>query len=464
MWAPLYPALLALFELVGLDALVAARWVNAGFHASVAGIAGLSLRRITGEPAIPVLVALGLVLSPVQLDQAIVVMSEPLFAFLVLCCLLVLARHLHHPHPRTLLAAAVLAMLAWLTRYAGFALVATACLLLVARRGRSFRASVGEAVVFGAVALAPMLAWLLRNYLVSATATGVRHPSPYSFAYFAELALQRVGQWFLPPRAGAITAVVLGALVIAVATAVLVPAVISGLRDIDERSPWWDAPAQSATVVFAAFTLVYIASIISLISLSFATNDPNRLLAPAVPSTLMLAGLLLARVRPARWRLASVAVGTALLLVWPARYAIGLIQYTRRNGAGGVASDRWQRSGMIAYLRQHGASLRRSRAPVYSNEPTAVYLLTNLESVFWLPPHDHPYSPVPARQALGAFARQLPQREPTYVVLFDEALEEFTYSRSLLEATVPVRAVRSQDDGVLYRVEFSRMNAPHIAQ
>lgn len=453
MWPPLYPTVLALFDMLGIDVLVAARWVNVALHAGLAAVAALALTRITGQLAVALVTALGMAMSPVHLDGAIAVMSESLFGLLVLCCLLVLARHLHRPQRATLIGAAILAALAWLTRYAGFALVATGCLLLLARHGRKTVVSLREAAVFGAIAFAPMAAWLLRNYQVSGTVTGERHPSPYSFGYFVVLGLQRVGEWFLPPRMGPTAAVFLGALVIVGAAAASLPGILARVRNSAGRPPWWDAPGKTAAMVFAAFTLIYIIAITSLISLSFATGDPRRVLAPAVPSALMLGGLLLAQVGYGRQRRALIAAATVLLLTWPVRYAVGLTQYALRNGAGGVASTRWRKSETIAYLRLRAASMRQQDAIIYSNEPTAVYLLTDLRSVYWLPPHDNPYSPVPSRQALGSFVPVLQQHDPTFVALFDHALEEFTYSRALVETVLPVSIVYGANDGAVYRVK-----------
>jgi hypothetical protein len=454
---PFYPAVLALFEMVGVDALVAARWLNATLLAGLVLVAGFSLCEATGKTAIPTLVAFGIAVAPVLLNDAISAMSDLPFIVLAVSCLVVLVRHLRHPSTGTLLCASVLAALAFMTRYAGFALVATGCLLLVARRGRSFIASLRDAAVFGVIAWAPMVAWLARNYFSSGTLTGERVGSPYSFAYLAEVALQRIGQWFVPPRAGPIVAGILGTLVLAGAAGVLLVAAVRDARAGDTSPRWWETPTQSAAVVFAAFTLIYVVSITGLLSVSFATSDPRRIVGPALPTTLMLVGLLLARagqIRP-RWAGARLAVlATALLLIWPSRYAVGTVRFARRNGAGGIASEKWQKSGTIAQLGQHVASMRSDDALIYSNEPTAIYLLTDLRSVNWLPPHDNPYSPVPAHVALETFAQQLPKREPTYIVLFDDVLRIFTYSRALVEATLPLEIVHSARDGVIYRVRF----------
>jgi hypothetical protein len=460
MWPPLYPALLAVFEFVGVDALVAARWINAALLAAVAVIAGFALRQLTGETTFPAVIALSIAVAPALLDTAIAAMSEPLFISLVLACLVVLARHLKYPTACTLLVAATLAALAWLTRYAGFALVATGCVLLLARRGRPFAASLSDATVFGAIASAPMIAWLTRNYLVARTTTGVRVESPYTFAYLAELAVQRIGQWFLPPRLGPVGTAVLGAAVIGVAVGVLVMVSVRPVRVGATRPRWWEASRERAAVVFAAFILIYVSSVTLVLSLSFATDDPKRLLAPALPPTLMLLGIastVASRRRQRPWIV--VGLSAALLVVWPSRYAVGAVTYARRNGAGGIASDRWRQSDTMNHLRERDSTRQWGEAVIYSNEPTAVYLLAGMRSVYWLPPHDYPYSPVPARVALETFARELPKREPTYIVLFEDALKVFTYPRALVEATLPLELIHSARDGVIYRVRFSGSDA-----
>lgn len=455
MWPPLYPALLAVFEIIGADAMIAARWINAFLLATLAGITGFSLWRLTREPTVAVAVAFATALAPALLDYAIAVMSEPLFVLLVVSCLLVLARHLWQPNRWDLGTAALLAAGAWLTRYAGFALVGAACVLLLARRGRPISVALREATMFGTIASLPMAAWLARNYVLTGTFTGGRYGSPFSIGHLAQLALERVGQWFVPSRVGPLVAGALGGAVLAVALAVVARSGVRAVRRNDSRPPWWTNRTETAAVVFALFTVVYVASLIWILSVSFATDDPKRLLAPAVPTSLIVLGIVLAQTKHRRHGPLLVGLASALFLIWPARYALGLVRFTRQHGAGGVSSDFWQQSGIINHLKQNATAMRRDRAMIYSNEPTAIYLLTGLQPIYWLPPHDSPASPLPPRESLEAFARRLPRRDPTYVALFDAALDDYKYAQPLFEATLAVEPVHRARDGVLYRVKFS---------
>ncbi len=127
---PLYSGILAVVGLTGVEVGLAARLINALIFAACVFIVGYLMYRWSDESVkwIPLIAVVLLLASWVSLEIHLMAWSEPLYILLGLLSLAVLGRDLEFPETRLLLIAAILAGLAFLTRYAGAALVATGML------------------------------------------------------------------------------------------------------------------------------------------------------------------------------------------------------------------------------------------------------------------------------------------------------------------------------------------------
>src|SRR5262249_33450490 len=123
---PLYPALVALPSLFGLDAWPAARWLSAVFFAGQLLIAGWAIHRYTDRAIIwPLLLSALTLLSMPLIYIHSYAWSEPPFNLLALGMLILLSIYLDNPRRIWLVLAALAAALAFLTRYVGPALIGT---------------------------------------------------------------------------------------------------------------------------------------------------------------------------------------------------------------------------------------------------------------------------------------------------------------------------------------------------
>src|SRR5262249_9037147 len=156
-WAPLLPAWLALGEKLGISAGGLARATGGLSAAGVSWAPGLWTARSTSSRAFGLGAALVTALSFPLIYVAAHLWSDAPFLFLSMLGVLALGEG-------RAFRAAWFAALACLMRYLGVTLVAAGALFLFFERGRR-----RDAVIFSAIASAPLALWLARNALVTGT-------------------------------------------------------------------------------------------------------------------------------------------------------------------------------------------------------------------------------------------------------------------------------------------------------
>jgi hypothetical protein len=445
-WAPLFPALLAPAAALGLDPAAAARWLNALCFGLFVGLAGVWLARHVRDRRMAAVALAATALSSSLLQCAVYVWSEPLFLVLSLLCLLDLERSARGGSRALLARAAAWAAVAILTRYAGLALLGPGLWISATRRGRTVRDRVTDGVVFGGIALLPLVGWMERNRLVSGTLLGGAATSSYSPLQAGYLALEVLSHWLVPPvgpspwRAG-LAAIALAAGAWAVARAWRAEA-----REPAGHAPRW--PLAPAVVWVATYSVM----VIGWTSSAAVEQVNERYL---VPLFLPLVGLAfrslvaLCGPRPgARW---SRGAALALCLVWlaypAARTARHMVLYLR-DGAGGYSAPAWRASALAAALRG-----RPDLQPLYSNGPDAASFLAGIDVK--LSPRKHAYNSPEAitgdveelRHALRAV-----RSGEAHLAWFTTLDRPFLYSVGELDSIFDVREQRALADGAIYSI------------
>lgn len=197
-YPPLFPVVLAALGSFGFDPLAGARLINIGLFGLNILLVGLMLRSIAPNSRfLPPLGAFLALASPTQLGIHAAVLSEALFLFLSFTGLFFLGRYIDRPRPTVLLAASVATAMAFLTRYTGAAVVATGVVALLWLGRGSWRQRLYASSVFAAVAGAPGVLWMLRNWVM----TGNLASREIAFHPIGPSALGRtagvIGRWFL---------------------------------------------------------------------------------------------------------------------------------------------------------------------------------------------------------------------------------------------------------------------------
>jgi hypothetical protein len=213
---PGFPALVAVARILGVGVTTGVRLVNAVSFAATVLLAWRLIRRHVSS----LLVALGatalVAVSPALINVASNAWSESLFCALVLGFILALedATEPGGNQARSIAAAAVLAGLAFLVRYAGLSLFIVGSLALVASSYREgWRVAARRLAEFSAVGLVIPAVWLARN---AGSGTrflfGPRVAAPESWGSFIGRFADGVGGLFTPTRVTATVALVAVAL------------------------------------------------------------------------------------------------------------------------------------------------------------------------------------------------------------------------------------------------------------
>ncbi|HEX2048477.1 MAG TPA: hypothetical protein VHF27_11970 [Acidimicrobiales bacterium] len=410
---PLFTVLLAGS---GIDPLSGARVVNTLAFAGIVLLVGLVVRSRTASVPAALLASLVTVAAHDLLAYSASALSEPVFVLLALGGLVVLAAHLERPRTGVLIGAAALVAAAFLTRYVGVALVVAGVAGLLWRRRPI------DALVFGAIGVVPVVAWL------AWAGTGDRPVvfHPFGWDYLGQ-AVRPLTRWLVPwpgPPVGFVLAV-------ALVTAGVVLA---------RRHPA-TADRHPLPMLLVAFSVVYLLVLLGYRTFTDATGRLDaRFLLP-----LHLVAVLV--VVPALWRRPLLRPALALLAV---AQVAGAVAWT----AGGLTDDGIGRRGYTAAAWERSpivARLATAHEPVYTNGFDAVFLHTG-----------RPTRPIPAEEdyltgrANPRYAEELAaMRAGGGLVAYFDALtfrRSVLPSRTELEAALPLELILQDEVGSLYRL------------
>lgn len=385
---PGFSSVLAFFGLFGLDPLRGTRFVNALLFGINAGLLGILVWRMT--PSLTAgLVAAGLFVANGDLLQVhTAAMSEPLFIFLSLLAFWAFDLYFELPPSSVgrgisgewwwLVACGAFAGMAYLTRYAGLALVATFLVAIVILRS-TWRKRLTSIGIFLAGFLPFALGWALRNRLIAESATNrafAWHPITaenlrlgiFTFSSF----LVPVEEW---RRWLAGFGWVLPGLIVLVLGAVLVWTLLqawryfSKPRQASELKRGGKESREVISFTTGLYIFAYLASIVaSMTMFDAATKFRLRILAPVFVGLLIL---LVAFGISMRKKYRPLVIIATILVFSLSFYKQSVTFAHWSQGGIGYASFQWYDSQAMAYLRDLPDSVS-----IYTNEPAAVYLYT----------------------------------------------------------------------------------------
>jgi hypothetical protein len=365
---PGYPlALAAWLEAAGGRAGDAARAVNAASVFALVVLAGLVLPRYVRRGALR---GAGVVLvagAPSVLHTGVTAWSESLFSACIMACLLFLARSLSRWRMLDVALAGAFASACLAARLVGAGLVLAGLVaLLVGGRAAMSRSDLAKRclVFLGVAALAPAV-WLVSRISITDSPLGVRKPPRAGLLENSQDAVTWMAHWFVPEA--------LSAPLRALGYALAVVALGLGAT-VWLRSRATSSGDPSKGLWLPALIVVSLVSV-TVIGASLTETDPLdfRLLSPALaPAVVLVMGAtdrLLDR-RPGR---VGLALASALILAWGAAVAAGDAAVWRDARKGeGFADAHWRSSELARVLPATPPG-----APLYSNEPAAVWLLSD---------------------------------------------------------------------------------------
>jgi hypothetical protein len=369
---PLLSIVLAGVELVGWDAVPAARTLAIALMAVNTILAGALGWQILGRPWAGVVSAVLFGLSPLFVDVHSWAMAEPLFITLTFGMLWTLARAARDSSVRRAFLPGLLAGLAFLTRYVGAAGIAAGmATFLWPPRGATarFRA----ALAFLTASLLPVGAWLLRNVWVSGTSANrliTWHPIEASRLLEAGATF---AAWVLPDAFVAAHAWLswIGGLV---GIGILILAAVIVLRRQDD--PAAGRLHSDLARALAGFVLAYAGVLLgNLLLLDSSTPLDARILSPMLAALVPLAAAWLVRgwSRGRTWTRSLAAILALLLLAGFATDGRQLLDQGWLRGWG-FSHRTWQSSPLLQAVRDLPP------ITIYTNEPDLIYFHTGKPS------------------------------------------------------------------------------------
>ncbi|HTP01955.1 MAG TPA: phospholipid carrier-dependent glycosyltransferase [Anaerolineales bacterium] len=370
---PAFSSVLAFVGLFGLDPLRGARFLNASLFGLNIALMGILGWRMTKSLAAGLGLAALFLLSNQLLRVHAVAMSEPLFIFLSLLAFWMFDLFVERDeHWLWLLACGIATGMAYLTRYAGLALLATflVALLFLHKTWRRQLTSVGI-LLLGAAPWA--IGWALRNEAVGGSATNrilIWHP--ITAANF-ETALYNVSTFLMPVevwRRELFKTPAIFVVLMLVALGAALAWTLTLVRRLLRRPPETaDAKPLRTGIAFTngLYVFGYLAAIFASMSyFDASTKFKVRILAPIYVSLLILF-VLFAQWLWGRRREAVIALAVIIFALFAYGEASALSEL--RKGGQGYASFQWYDSKTMAFLRALPPSVQ-----IYTNEPGAVYL------------------------------------------------------------------------------------------
>lgn len=383
---PGFSSVLAFFGLFGLDPLRGTRFVNALLFGLNTGLLAILVWRMTPSLTAGLVVAALFVTSGDMLAVHAAAMSEPLFIFLSLLAFWNFDLYFERPPSSVgrgiagewwwLVISAAFTGMAYLTRYAGLALVATFIVAICVLR-TSWRKRFTSIGIFLAGFLPFALGWAIRNRIVADSGTNRAFAWHPVTAENIKIGVRTFSELLIPVetwrREILKQASIIEGMIIIVLGAALVWTVVKAWRYISrprqaaalERGGKESREVISFTT--GLYIFAYLAAIVASMSMfDAATKFQLRILSP------VFVGLLILLVALGIWMRKNyrpfVVAATVILL--------GLSVYKQANtfahysqGGLGYASFQWYDSEAMAYLRSLPADVN-----IYTNEPAAVYL------------------------------------------------------------------------------------------
>lgn len=442
-WPPLFPALLALFQQLGLPVLGATRVLNALLWGGTTLMAALWIASVTRSTVLALLAALWLALSPMLLLYASMLWSEPLFVALVVAALYALTRCLAAPSWGNVILAAVLAGAATQQRYAGAITVIVGTFgLMLLRRDVGFLRRVPAAFVYGLIASAPTAIWLARNLRLSGTLTGERLASIFGPREIIAQSLSSIGETVLPSRLHALSEPV-GAIILLAAVAA--PLLIR-LRRRDDR------PLLVSSIVLSLFVLVYTVFIMVVAERS-NTCCVDRFLGVNTPLLAIQAAFAVHALRaPYLKRLLALAFLLALSIP-----ATRTVVATTKHA---TAYDSYH----IGELPALKAQRLPADALVYSNRPEVTWAETGVNAVQFAPMLGR-YASTVVSSTMPAFRDEIARHpdRPAFLVWFREKGRHYLHTLEDIRREVVLEPLSEQDGVTVFRIAGLRRQAPAAA-
>jgi hypothetical protein len=378
IFAPLFPFVLSGFVRLGIDLVAATRWMDIFFFALLVFLSGWLFFKITKSRLFGAFLVLMIGTTLALATDFTSMMSEPLGVLLCVCGLLLLVLAIQQTSRKWLILAAILSALAVFSRYALVAVPIAGVLILLVISYGSWKKRFKDALIYGAIAVGPMILWLLPEFLKKASfgnrqiQTSIAYPERI-LAYFKQLIT--VLKYWLPYRTNMIPGLRAGIftpVLLFVFTGVIAVGLFLAFKKYRKDADFRPAVGLIwGTVIFLA---VYILVLLFAFVFTNSVDINDRMLSPTAPFlyALLLASILIIGQSVKRKKIPAIC-GLIVTLFFVVFSFIPLRTYLIFSAyPDGYASPTWQQRAVMAKIDQlpEGTS-------ILSNAPNVILFYTN---------------------------------------------------------------------------------------
>lgn len=310
--------------------------------------------------------------SPFLLEVYAMLWSETLFLFLIMLFIVAIYSYLKSYRVYNLLLVALIAAIAFITRYAGVCLLATGIFMILFNGEITGSKKIKHLFLFTGIGSSLVIVNLVRNNLVSGNLTGVREKALRTLTDNFQQTGAVLTEW-LPFLRGFETT----------ATIFFIIVLLSAIVIIAYRSLQQQYFAEYETIV-TCFFVVYIVFIIGMATISRFEDLSSRLLIPLyIPMLLTTGGWMISFAKKLHG-IKKAIVFVLLLLLYAGfhynHYKINAEAWEGIKDAGmpGYTEDSWTQSPAVAFVNKNKALYTGS---VYANANDAVYFLTGIHAL-----------------------------------------------------------------------------------
>jgi hypothetical protein len=433
LFPPLYPLVLSLPGLFGVNPLAGARWINALLYALLILASHRLFQIHLKEAGMVVLATISALFCMHLVSVGLMAWSETLFALIVVLLCIQLERLVLAPSRGALGWAILWAALAALCRYAGLALIGSGTLVILMLQQSPARQRLKQALIFSAAAGMPVLIWMLRNFWIGGGFTGRRTAACVSLAETLAAELLVFSRWaapaFVPYRWRLI--------ILAVAAGGLTWATVR--LWLNRRSAACEVCRMAVLPTVLGFYIVFITFAAITTKL-----DPelDRFFSVVFIPAVCYAFSLCAQwkqsnpgAKPGRW------IVSGACLLWSAcslSTAFAYMHFALWEGAGGFSTYRWHSSPMLTYLKE-----KPLEGVIYTNGNDVLYILNNQKA-----------KRSPKHQATAShWEPPMESAPPIHLVWFNQILRPYLATPDELGAHCALIPDRRFADGTIYTVK-----------
>jgi len=442
MEPPLYSILLAIIKIITfLDPHISAGYVNAILLGLIVFMSGLIMLRHLQSFGLILLGTISVLISYSIIQASLMALSESLFIFLTLLFFYYLDKYQSSGNYSSLFVFSLVAALACLTRYTGIIILITGLMGILFWGKKNIKVRLSDAGIFILIAIVPIGIWLTRNYFISGTLVGQRGTSSYSLFENIRFWYRTILPWYLPANSTAVYPIYL--LLVITLLIVYIPNKVKSL--------YWSSTRLICPLLI--FMIFYSGLIIISSTTTAYDQISDRLLSPIYVPILII--LVMLSDKLLTWLTKSFRLKTITVLLFIC--FIHLIksqggntrrvieEYVNLSGCG-YGSELWKKSETIEYLTQHEGLP--GRFTLYSNEPEAVYFLTNYKAT--RSPAKTYYN---STQIININPYQVDLRLDTSnvcLIWFDKADRSFLYTVEELKRNRQMKEIAHLKDGTIY--------------